>query len=75
MPSGIARPSVILAFAFLGFVVFMDVFLIAIFVEKSVAMFGSILGTWIPFGLILLSTFLTASWLQRKTAKAEGQMQ
>ncbi len=47
------------AVAFLGFVVFMDVFVIALFVEKSFAMFTSLLGTWIPFSLIFLSTCLT----------------
>ncbi len=53
------------AVAFLAFVVFMDVFLIALFVEKSFAMFGSILGTWIPFTLIFLSTYLTGLYLER----------
>jgi hypothetical protein len=53
------------ALAFLAFVVFMDVFLIALFVEKSFAMFGSILGTWIPFVLIFLSTYLTGLYLGR----------
>ncbi len=47
------------AFVFLGFVVFMDAFLIALLVEKSFAMFSSVLGTWIPFSLIFLSTYLT----------------
>ncbi len=53
------------AIAFLSFVVFMDVFLIALFVEKSFAMFASILGTWIPFTLIFLSTYLTGLYLER----------
>lgn len=55
------------AIAFLAFVVFMDVFLIALFVEKSFAMFASILGTWIPFALIFLSTYLTGLYRQRRT--------
>jgi hypothetical protein len=29
-------------------------------VEKSFAMFASIIGTWLPFSLIFLSTFLTS---------------
>ncbi len=49
------------AVVFLSFVVFMDVFFIALFVEKSFAMFTSLLGTWIPFCLIFLSTYLTGS--------------
>jgi hypothetical protein len=43
---------------FLGFVLLMDGGVIAPFVEKSFAMFASILGTWIPFVLIFVSTYL-----------------
>ncbi len=32
--------------------------IIAPFAEKSFAMFASILGSWIPFGLIFLATYL-----------------
>lgn len=44
------------AVIFIGFVIFMDVFLVALFIEKSFAMFTSPLGTWIPFALIFLAT-------------------
>ncbi|MEK7248867.1 MAG: hypothetical protein AAB209_00450 [Bacteroidota bacterium] len=47
------------AIIFLSFVVFMDVFVVALLVEKSFEMFASILGTWIPFALIFVSTYLT----------------
>ena len=47
------------AVIFIGFVIFMDVFLVALFIEKSFAMFTSPLGTWIPFALIFLATYLT----------------
>jgi hypothetical protein len=54
------------AFFFL-FAILMDFFVIAIFVEKSFAMFASILGTWIPFALIFLVTYLVGTYkLQRK---------
>ncbi len=53
------------AAAFLGFVVFMDVFFIALFVEKSFAMFTSLLGTWVPFSLIFLSTYLNGLQLEK----------
>lgn len=43
---------------FLSLVVFMDVFIVAPFFEKSYAMFTSILGIWIPFILIFLTTYL-----------------
>ncbi|MBP1648152.1 MAG: hypothetical protein H6Q30_1597 [Bacteroidetes bacterium] len=37
----------------------MGVLLIALSVEKSFAMPGSILGTWVPFARIFLSTYIT----------------
>jgi len=40
------------AILFLCFVVFMDVFVVALLVRKSFEMFASILGTWISFALI-----------------------
>ena len=44
---------------FVLFVIFMDVFVVALLIEKSFAMFSSILGTWIPFVLIFSATLIT----------------
>ncbi len=46
------------AIIFVAFVVFMDFFLVALLIEKSFEMFTSVLGTWIPFALIFISTYL-----------------
>ena len=46
------------AFIFVGFVIFMDVFVVALMINRSFEMFTSFLGTWIPFGLIFISTYL-----------------
>jgi hypothetical protein len=46
------------AIAFTGFIVAMDFFVTALIINRSLAMFASALGTWIPFGLILASTWL-----------------
>jgi hypothetical protein len=46
-----------MAFVCLGFALFMDLFLVAMIIKKSYAMFSSVLGTWIPFLLIFLSTY------------------
>ena len=40
-------------------VVFLDFFLVAFVIQKSLAMFASILGTWVPFALIFASTYIT----------------
>ena len=57
------------AFIFLGIVMLMDGGVVAPFMEKSYAMFASLLGTWIPFGLIFLSTYVTGWLVTRKPEK------
>ncbi len=47
------------ALAFLAIVVFLDFFLVALVINRSLEMFASLLGTWIPFVLIFMSTYLT----------------
>jgi hypothetical protein len=55
---GGTKPSVTAA-TFVAVVIFLDVFVIALLVEKSFEMFHSLLGTWMPFALIFLATWLT----------------
>jgi hypothetical protein len=47
------------ALLFVAFVIAMDFFVVALLINKSLDMFGSVLGTWIPFVLIFTSTYLT----------------
>ena len=54
---------------FLGFVVAMDFFVVALLILHSLAMFASLLGTWIPFFLIFISTFVTGSFVNRNLLK------
>ena len=51
---------------FLLIVVFMDFFLVALVINKSMEMFQSLLGTWIPFALIFLSSYFTGLRLESK---------
>jgi hypothetical protein len=44
---------------FIAFVMLMDFFVVAILINRSFDMFASLLGIWIPFALIFLSTYLT----------------
>lgn len=46
------------AVIFTGIVIGMDVFLVAMLIERSFEMFGSVLGTWLPWALIFASTWL-----------------
>jgi hypothetical protein len=47
------------ALVFTGFVAIVDFFVVAMVILRSLEMFGSPLGTWIPFALIFMSTWLT----------------
>jgi hypothetical protein len=60
---GYYRPLVT-ACLWVGLVVFLDVFLVALVIEGSFAMFQSFLGTWLVFILIFLATWLggLAAW-------------
>lgn len=51
------------AAAFVGLIVALDAGLIAPFVERSWAMFASVLGTWLPFALIFAATWFTGLWV------------
>ena len=60
------------ALIFVGFVITVDFFVVALLINKSLEMFASLLGTWIPFALIFTSTYLTGLFtvkrLERKPA-------
>ena len=51
------------AVAFTSFVVFTDFFLVALLINRSLEMFASFLGTWLPFALIFGSTYLTGLYI------------
>ncbi len=50
---------------FVGFVVLLDFVVVALLINKSLAMFGNVLGTWIPFALIFISTYYTGRKLEK----------
>jgi len=54
------------AITFVSFVILMDFFLVALVIERSLEMFASPLGTWIPFFLIFSSTYLTGRAMERR---------
>ncbi len=47
------------AFIFVGFVMAVDFFVVALMINRDLGMFTSLQGTWIPFALIFSSTYLT----------------
>jgi hypothetical protein len=61
------------ALTFTGFVAIVDFLVVAIAILRSLEMFASPLGTWIPFVLIFLSTWLTGhAVIARRTRHTEG---
>ena len=58
------------AVIFVAFVMLVDFMVVALLINKSLSMFESILGTWIPFALIFGSTFITGTIVSpsRKTS-------
>jgi hypothetical protein len=47
------------ALIFVCFVIAVDFLVVALLINRSLEMFASLLGTWIPFVLIFASTYLT----------------
>ncbi|MGD8406449.1 MAG: hypothetical protein PVJ21_22520 [Anaerolineales bacterium] len=53
---------------FIAFVIGMDFFIVAMLINKSFEMFTSLLGTWIPFALIFISTYLTGNVIVQRAS-------
>lgn len=54
------------AIVFVSIVIAMDVFVVALLIEKSFEMFTSPIGTWIPISSIFLATYLTGLFATRR---------
>jgi hypothetical protein len=57
------------AIIFVSFVMVIDFFVVALLINRSLAMFTSALGTWIPFAFIFTSTLLTGFLFYRTKPK------
>ena len=53
------------AVLFTGFVIVVDFFLVALLINRSLDMFRSFLGTWLPFMLIFAGTWVTGKAAHR----------
>lgn len=60
------------AIIFTGFVIVVDFFIMALLILKNLAMFSSLLGTWIPFGLIFASTYGTGLYAEKRLIREKG---
>jgi hypothetical protein len=57
------------AVIFVGLVMAVDFFIVALMINRSLEMFASLLGTWMPFALIFTSTYLTGLYAAKKPTK------
>jgi len=55
------------AIIFVSVVILMDLFVVALLIEKSFEMFASVIGTWAPFALIFLATYLTGVTVKKRS--------
>ncbi len=62
------------AVIFTAFVMIVDFLLVALVINKSLDMFASLLGTWLPFGLIFSSTYLTGVMISKAKARKISAM-
>ncbi len=56
---------------FVSLVIATDFLIVAILINRSLDMFTSALGTWIPFILIFTSTMLTGRFVERRVKSSE----
>ena len=59
------------ALIFVAFVIVVDFFVVALLINRSLEMFASPLGTWIPFALIFTSTYVIG-WLTVRNSKEKS---
>jgi hypothetical protein len=65
---GYTKPLMTAA-AFLGMVILLDIFPVATVINRSFEMFTSMLGTWIPWALIFLSTYAVGVAVEGQTPR------
>ena len=58
---------------FVGFVMVVDFFVVGLLINRSLEMFASLLGTWIPFALIFTSTLLVGVQIKKQRSTSVAQ--
>lgn len=62
-------PPATTSVAMVGIVVGLDALIVALFLEHSYAMFRSVLGTWVPFSAIVVTSYLVGLATSRRTGE------
>ncbi len=64
-------PPLVAACVVLAWIAVVDLFLVALTIERSLDMFRSVLGTWLPFALIFAATAATG-WAMGAARRRSG---
>lgn len=62
------------AIVFLAVVITLDFFIVSLLIEGNFDMFQSVIGTWIPFALIFVTTYLGGAFVVAGRATSESGM-
>jgi hypothetical protein len=57
-----AREALVTALTFVAIVALLDLIVVAGLIQRSLVMFGRLIGTWVPFALIFAVTWATGEW-------------
>jgi len=68
-------PPLTAAVVFVAFVIVVDFLLVALVILRDLAMFRSVVGTWIPFLLIFLASWGAGAWGRRRIQNTEYRRQ
>jgi demethylmenaquinone methyltransferase/2-methoxy-6-polyprenyl-1,4-benzoquinol methylase len=62
------------AIVFLSVVITLDFFVVSLLIEGNFDMFKSVIGTWLPFALIFVTTYLCGAFVVAGRATGESEM-
>ncbi len=54
---------------FVASAILLDLVVVAVMIERSFEMFGSLIGTWIPWALIFTTTYLVGEFVTNRSIK------
>ena len=57
------------AVIFVGIAILMDLVVVALLIENSFEMFASLIGTWVPWALMFISTYLVGNLITKGKQK------
>ncbi len=60
------------AIIFVAATILLDFFIVALLIERSFDMFGSVIGTWIPWATMFVTTFIVGKYIENRKSRQAG---